>query len=297
MRYSLGLCLSGGGARGIAHIGVLQALEEAGIVPDVLAGASAGAIVATLYAGGYPPAEILKVFKDSSLLKLFKVALPTAGLTDNGYIIEMLDKLLDRDDFDCLQKPLFLSVTNLNQGCSEIRHSGSLFEVVAASAAIPLLFKARQIDGNAYVDGGVLNNLPVEPLISCCDRIIGVNVTPIRPLAEVSNMLSVGYRTFDLVMWSSVKPRLAACDVIIEPDASGFGLFELWKADEIYQLGYDTTRAQLAELQTLMQGRGRSAAFRSRRQLAPEGLQLGFWARLWARLRRWWQRLWQRIHA
>ncbi|RMG60035.1 MAG: patatin, partial [Bacteroidetes bacterium] len=108
MEHKLGLCLSGGGVRGIAHIGVLQALEEAGIVPDMLAGASAGAIVATLYAGGYPPAEILKVFKDSSLLKLFKVVLPTAGLTDNGYIVEMLEQLLPEDDFSCLQKPAFL---------------------------------------------------------------------------------------------------------------------------------------------------------------------------------------------
>ncbi|RMG74660.1 MAG: hypothetical protein D6722_02170, partial [Bacteroidetes bacterium] len=134
--------------------------------------------------------------------------------------------------------------------------------------------------------------LPVEPLESRCDRIIGVNVTPIHPQEELGSMLAVGYRTFDLVMWANVSPRLPMCDLVISPDASRFGLFELWKADEIYELGYQATKARLAEIEALARGARPAGAFRTRRQVAlPDQ---GFWARLWARLRRWWQRLWRK---
>ncbi|GAB4411649.1 MAG: patatin-like phospholipase family protein [Bacteroidia bacterium] len=291
----IGLCLSGGGVRGIAHIGVLQALEEAGIVIDALSGASAGAIVATLYAAGFAPKDILQVFKESSLTKLFKLGLPTAGLTDNTYIIETLGKLLDRDDFAALRKPVYLSVTNLSQGTSEIRHEGPLFEIVAASSAIPILFETRSIDGQQYVDGGVLNNLPAEPLRETCDLVIGVNVTPIKPAETIDGILQVGYRTLDLVLWSNVEPRLRLCDVVISPDAGNFGLFELWKADEIYQIGYQAAQEALPALHELVGDKRLMAApptYRALPEMPPP--PPSWWRRRWAQLRAWFVRLFKR---
>ncbi|TAE47035.1 MAG: patatin [Bacteroidetes bacterium] len=245
---SLGICLSGGGARGIAHTGVLQALEENGIYPSVLSGASAGAIVACLYAAGKRPAEILKIFKDSSLLKLFRLSVPASGISDNGYIMEVLKQHIAADDFAALEIPLFVSVTNFTRGRLEILHEGPLFEVIAASSSIPVLFKARKMGEDMYVDGGVLNNLPVEALKGRCEFVLGVNVTPVFPVSPPEKLLDAGYRAFDLVLWANVEERLKQCDFVIEPGAQVYGLFEISKADQIYQAGYDAAMRQMPDL-------------------------------------------------
>ncbi|MEO1451029.1 MAG: patatin-like phospholipase family protein [Bacteroidota bacterium] len=255
MKYSLGIALSGGGVRGIAHIGVLQCLEDHGYQPEIVSGTSAGALVGTLYAAGMRPAEILEIFTESSLLKLFKLSLPKIGLTNNAYIVETLEELLPKNDFSVLQKPLYVSVTNMSSGNFELRHEGQLFEYVAASAAIPILFKAWEINGQQYVDGGVLNNLPVEPLRNRCEKLIGVNVTPIEHQAPAGNLITVADRVFNLVMWANVEQRLKACDVVIEPPADAYHLFQLNKAEEIYKAGYETTQSMMPEIRAILGGR------------------------------------------
>jgi NTE family protein len=259
MSKPLGISLSGGGVRGLAHIGVLQALEEHGIYPHHLSGASAGALVAVLYAAGYSPPDILSIFKDSSLTRLFKVGLPTSGLSDNSYLIEVLRDYLDEDSFEHLPRRLHISITNLTTGQYEIRSEGELFRVIAASAAIPVLFQGKEIDEEIYVDGGVLNNLPIEPLVGRCYPLVGVNVTPIHRKEKLEGMLEISYRTFDLVMWGNVSPRLNQCDVILEPNAHLFSLFDLKSADQIYQLGYECALQKMPEIQKLIDVKGQEA--------------------------------------
>ena len=167
-----------GGARGIAHIGALQALEENGISPDLISGASAGSIVGALYASGKSPQEMLTIFKETSLYKLFKFTISTAGLTDLDNLKTILGQHIEQDSFEALQKKLFICVTNLNLGRFEIFSKGELFELVAASSSIPILFSSRNFNGYTYADGGLLNNLPVEPLVGNCDLLIGVMSCP-----------------------------------------------------------------------------------------------------------------------
>lgn len=259
MSKPIGLSLSGGGARGIAHIGVLQAMEEHGIYPHYLSGASAGALVGVLYAAGYCPRDILAIFKESSLAKLFKVSIPSSGLSDNSYLIDVLREHLDEDSFEHLPRRLSVSVTNLTTGQYEIHSEGELFRMVAASAAIPILFQGRDIDDEIYVDGGVLNNLPIEPLMGRCYPIVGVNVTPIERKLGLDNMLEVSYRTFDLVMWGNVAPRLKQCDVVLEPGAHQFALFDIKSADQIFELGYETTLQKMPEIKRLLDHKGQEA--------------------------------------
>lgn len=241
MNPTIGISLSGGGARGIAHIGVLQALEELDIFPDVISGTSAGALVGALYASGQKPVDILQIFKESSLRKLFRVSMPTVGLTDNSYLREVMEEVIGQDDFTALQKPLYISVTNLTTGESEIISEGKLFDVAVASASIPILFKSVKIGESIYADGGLMNNLPVEPLIETCDRVIGVNVTPVDHEAQLGNLLDIGSRVLELVLWANVEPRLQQCDIRIEPQADEYGLFDLSKAQEIFDAGYAET--------------------------------------------------------
>ena len=248
MNHTIGIALSGGGTRGIAHIGVLQALEEMDIIPDVISGTSAGALVGTLYAYGMRPKEILKVFKDSSLRKLFRVSMPTIGLTDNSYLREVMADIIGTDDFKSLRKPMYISVTNLSKGTCEIISEGALFDVAMASASIPILFKSVKIGDSMYADGGFMNNLPVEPLIERCSRVIGVNVTPVDTEEKLGNLLDISSRVMELMLWSNVAPRLQQCDITIEPKADRFGLFDLAKAQEIYEEGYAVTMAAEATI-------------------------------------------------
>lgn len=259
MAKPLGISLSGGGARGIAHIGVLQALEAHDIYPQHLSGTSAGALVGVLYAAGYSPPDILTIFKESSLAKLFKVGLPTRGLSDNSYLVEVLKEHLDEDSFEALPRRLHVSVTNLTTGQYEIRSEGRLFQVVAASAAIPILFQGWEIEAELYVDGGVLNNLPTEPLVGRCYPIVGVNVTPIQRKTDLDGMLEVGYRTFDLVMWGNVAPRLKQCDVVLEPSAHQYAIFDIKSADKIYQRGYEAAMQQMPEIKRMLDPKGQAA--------------------------------------
>lgn len=252
VKSQFGLCFSGGGARGIAHIGVLQALDEQNIVVQNIAGASVGAIIGTLYAADISPKDILRIFKDSSLTRLFKISVPTLGLTDNSYIIDMLTEIIGRDNFSQLKKNMFISVTNVNKGCVEIISEGPLFEIVAASASIPILFNPRRINNNSYVDGGLLNNLPIEPLKERCDHIIGVNVTPINENEHIENLFDLGYRCLDLILWNNVQPRLNQCDIIIEPQTNEYGFFDLKKADEIYLLGYEAACLAIPRIKDLI---------------------------------------------
>lgn len=241
MTHKIGIALSGGGTRGIAHIGVLQALEEMEVFPEVISGTSAGALVGSLYAYGMKPLDILQVFKDSSLRKLFRVSMPTIGLTDNSYLKEVMEEIIGEDDFNALKKPMHISVTNLSQGEVEIISEGKLFDVAVASASIPILFKSVKIGDDIYADGGLMNNLPVEPLIESCERVIGVNVTPVDHEARLGNLLDIGSRVFELSLWANVESRLQQCDIKIEPHADQFGIFELSKAQDIYDVGYEKT--------------------------------------------------------
>lgn len=253
MSKKIGICLSGGGARGIAHIGALQALEEHGISPELISGASAGSIVGALYASGKSPQEILKIFKETSLYKLFKFTLSTAGLTDLDNLKSILGRHIEQDSFEALQKKLFVCVTNLNLGRYEIFSKGELFEIIAASCSIPILFASRKFNGNTYADGGLLNNLPVEPLKETCDMLIGVNVMPIDTEDEMGDVLKIGTRTFELGIWGNTTSRITQCDVVVEPAVDQYGLFEVSQTDKIYQAGYEAMMVKIPKIKKLLE--------------------------------------------
>ncbi|MFZ4426299.1 MAG: patatin-like phospholipase family protein [Saprospiraceae bacterium] len=251
----IGLALSGGGARGIAHIGVLQALEENGIYPTALAGASAGAVVGALYAAGLAPSEILDFVKDSKLWRIFRIGLPTDGLARLGYLRERLTGMIRADDFSALEKPLFVSVTNLNLGTPEIRSEGTLLDSILASCSIPLIFKPIELNGQIYVDGGVLNNLPASPLREICDTVIGVNLVPhlVAPSGSLQNALSIAVRTFELSIVANSLPGVRHCDIVLEPcSMRSYHMFQFNKYQEIYAAGYQTATAAIGQIKALI---------------------------------------------
>lgn len=245
------MSLSGGGARGFAHVGAIQALLEAGIEPDLVAGASAGAVIGALYAAGYSPEEMLSITKKSNLLRLVRIGLPHGGLTKLTYLRERLASVIEKDDFQDLKYPLWVAVTNLNTGELELREDGPLFDVVMASCSIPLVFQPVEIDGQLYVDGGLLCNLPVAPLKEKSDFVIGINLVPRvnADMKTLNGVVGIAYRCFDLSVLSNTQPQAGLCDFLLEPaEMTKFSIFQFNKQQAIYKMGYEAMKAQIPAL-------------------------------------------------
>lgn len=244
MKPSVGIALAGGGARGIAHIGVIRALLEHGIVPEVISGTSAGAIVGSLYASGNSPDEMMRFVKEASVFRLIKIGLPVNGLTKLTYLKEHLAKFIAVDQFEALQYPLHVAVSNLNTGNLEIINSGPLFDIVMASSSIPMVFKPVEINGQLYVDGGLFQNMPVSPLVDKADFIIAVNIMPHLSLSNraLQNVIGIGMRSFDMLILANTKPEIPYCDVLIEPAAiRRYTTYQLNKYRAIERVGYEAT--------------------------------------------------------
>lgn len=245
--YKLGIVLSGGGARGFAHAGILKALNEKEIYPEIISGVSAGAIVGALYADGYSPDEILKIFsQNDSFFKYVKFIVPRKSLFKAEGLRQSLSSYLEGKSFGDLEKPLYVAATNINSGEITYFNEGPVLEAVLASAAIPVLFDPVEIEDELYVDGGVLDNFPLDPLQKQCRKVIGVSLNPIHPEEEFTNLLSIAERTFRLSVSSGLDSKMQRCFMVFEPQELGrFGLLDAAKGKEMFEIGYRTTLDKL----------------------------------------------------
>jgi len=261
MQYELGMVLSGGGARGLAHVGVLRALSEEGIEPEILAATSAGAIVASLYASGYSADEMLEFFVERNPFRISKLALAKPGFFDTDKVVaDFLDYLPD-NSFEALGKKIFLTATDLVEGQPKIFSSGPLIPAILASASTPMVFAPTEIDGHWYSDGGIINNFPVEPLVGNCGTILGVYATPLRPIhkRDLKTSLTVSQRAFEIGMYNHSKIKFRHCDLLISPpELSGYGAFDTKHLEEILQVGYRAAKERVNELQQLREKGGPS---------------------------------------
>ena len=163
----VGLVLSGGGVRGMAHIGAIKALEESGIQCSHISGASVGALVGAFYAGGYPWQKILEFFKQTSIFRVENFALGKPGFIDTEKFYDDFLSYFPTDHFSNLQKQLFVSVTDIVGGVSKIVSEGPLINTILASAAFSVVLTPLKVDGTLLADGGILNNFAIEPLVLC----------------------------------------------------------------------------------------------------------------------------------
>ncbi len=239
-KYTYGITLSGGGARGLAHIGVLAALESNGIVPEIISGSSMGAIIGVFYAAGFKPAEILEIAKkNEKFYKIFNWSIPKRGMLNLDYIRTMLEENIPTDNFESLKKEFYVCVSNITKGEEEIISSGPLFQAVIASASIPIIFTPQVINGNTYVDGGLLNDLPVEPLMGHCEHLIASHVNYTGTEMELNNIKDIAERVYRLAVFQKVKINFKKCDYIIDPpELKTHGIFEFKHIDTLFDIGY-----------------------------------------------------------
>ena len=261
MLYRVGMVLSGGGARGLGHVGVLKALAEEGVEPQVLAGTSAGAIVAALYAAGYSAEEMLEFFISKNPLRASKLSLVKPGIFDTEKVIADFLEYFPDDSFEALDKRIFLTATNIVEARPEIFASGRLIPAILASASTPLVFTPTEIDGQWYSDGGIINNFPVEPLLGLCDRILGVYASPLRSMhqPDLGSSFAVAQRAFEIGSYYSSKRKFHHCDLLLSPpELSAHGTFDTKHFAGIAEIGYRATRERMPEILDIVgQGRAR----------------------------------------
>ncbi len=236
-----GLVLSGGGVRGVAHIGAIKALEEYNIYPSHISGTSAGAVVGALYAGGCTWEQILDFFKSTQIFSFTNYARSKPGFVDTEKFYDHLKSYLPKDSFASLKTPLFVTATNLLDGTLKVFQKGELIKPILASAAVPGLFAPVSFKGGYYIDGGTLNNFPVDLLKIHCDQIVGVYVNPFEKMniADLKHAHNVLERAYHIMVANETILKFEDCDLLIRPERMAeFSMFSLKNIDILLELGY-----------------------------------------------------------
>jgi len=245
---NIGLVLSGGGFKGVAHIGVIRALEEAGIIPNFVSGTSAGAIAGALYAGAYSPDEIKKFFTKTSIFNFNRFTRKKAGFLDSEKFQDDLENFFPDNSFEALDKKLFITATNLIEGTVKVFSNGQLIKPILASAAFPGVFTPIMIEEELYADGGILDNFPIDPLLQKCDMIIGVDVSPIKKpkISDFKHSYNVMQRAYYLRAMPNAEMKFKHCDIVIQPKKLvNHGIFSSSNLDKVLDLGYQEAKLQL----------------------------------------------------
>jgi NTE family protein len=239
----VGLVLSGGGARGISHLGVIKALEEFGVNIDCVAGTSAGAVIGALYGYGYKPDEIFGLVTSASIFRSLKIAWTWKGLLSLENVQEVLKKYLPIDNFSSLKVPLTVAATDIKHGRIEYFSHGELIAPLLCSCCIPAIFNPYRFNGLLYVDGGIMDNLPVKAIHDQCDVIIGSHCNFITSEFDVRNFRSVIERSLLMAINGNTTLSKTLCDVLIEPpDVGRYSGFDVSKAKQIFDIGYQYTK-------------------------------------------------------
>ncbi|WP_456379564.1 patatin-like phospholipase family protein [Lutibacter sp.] len=281
----VGLVLSGGGAKGLAHVAVIKVLEEAGVRVDYIGGTSMGAIVGSLYASGYNAKELDSIIKSIDFYKLLtndlprkskpfyekesvekyaltlpiknkKIGIPTA-LSEGQNVLNLLTKLTQHvnniSDFNKLPIPFVCIATNLETGEQEILNKGFLPEAVKASGSFPTLLAPVLMDGKLLTDGGIVNNFPVDEVKAMgADIIIGVDI---QGKLETKDKLDSAVRIIDQIvgfqMYKNSDSKYKNVDLLIKPTMDNFNVVSFGKIDEIMDVGDAAAREKFEELKNI----------------------------------------------
>jgi len=278
---TIALVLSGGAARGFAHLGVFRALEEAGIPIDQVGGTSMGALLGAGYAMGRDYQNMIELAQSfANPKKLFDYTLPYSSLMATKKISAMTKDVFGDLQVEDLWRPFFCVSSNLSQGEPLVHQNGLLWKSVRASIAIPGIFAPILYEGELLVDGGAINNFPVDIMRTKCEGgiIIGVNMSPAREMVEdyqfgssisgwqvlwsrinpfieptnVPNLAANLMRSMEIGSVYRIKTTETQADVLIQPDVEGYGMLDFDCYEPIIEIGYKAAKEQLSQIQNLI---------------------------------------------
>lgn len=302
----IGLVLSGGGAKGLAHIGVLKVLEEEGVEISFIGGTSMGAIIGGLYASGYSAAQIDSIFKATDYdaliqdyiprssknfyekrndelyaltlpFKKMKIGIPRA-LSKGLYNFNLLNKLTHNvrhiHDFNKLPIPFLCIATDIETGQQVLLNKGDLPQAMIASAAFPSLYMPVEIDGKLLVDGGVTNNYPIQEVRNLgADIIIGVDVQDdLKDREALKDATRILVQISNLQMIQKMEQKKIATDIYIKPNIDGYSVISFSQGTEIIKTGEEATRKVIGQLEKI--GNKNSSIDKKRFVIKKDSLQI-----------------------
>ena len=285
-KLKVGLVLSGGGAKGFAHIGVLKVLEQAGVEISFVGGTSMGAVIGGLYASGYNATQIDSIFRNTDFDELlkdyiprssknffgkrndelyafslpfnkFRVGIPTAlskGMYNYNLLARLTDKVRHIRDFNKLPIPFLCIATDIETGQEVLLNKGYLPQAMLASSAFPSLFSPVEIDGRLLVDGGVTNNYPIDEVKKLgADIIIGVDVQDdLKNRKSLKDATRILVQISNLQMIEKMRAKVDRTDIYIKPDISDFSVISFDDGVSIIKRGEDATFAVMDQIKAIV---------------------------------------------
>lgn len=252
-KNNIGLVLSGGGTKGVAHAGVLKFLVEKNIQPNILACCSAGSIVGSMYAIGKSPQEILDFFKSVYFFNWKHFTFNQPGLVSSKIFRAYLNPVFGDMKIGDLDKEVKIVATELVSGKQVIFDDDFLVDdAIIASCSVPGVTTPYIVGNAMYSDGGVLNNFPADVIKNDCDKMIGVFVSPPQDveLKDLRSIKSVVSRSYDLLSYRTELFKFSYCDwFVTSKKLSKFGMFERKSEilDEMFNIGYESAKDSFDE--------------------------------------------------
>ena len=247
----VGLVLSGGGVRGMAHIGLIKSMNEFDISADVVSGSSVGALVGALYANGNSVDDMLAFFNETPLFKYNFLTILKPGFIDTDRYFNIFKAYFPENSFEVLERELHIVATNLQKAEENFFSKGELIRPLLASAALPPVFSPVELKGQLYADGGILNNFPIEPLKQKVDFMIGSNVSIVSELEkkDLKNSIQLTSRVSSLMIYAINKRKQDACDLLLEyKQLENIGVLDRKGLEKAFNIGYDQASRQIEQL-------------------------------------------------
>jgi NTE family protein len=252
----LGLAFGGGSARGIAHLGILKGLDEHQIPIFCIAGTSAGSIIGSLYAYGLSPDKIFALLQKLSWNHFLSFPFSTKGLTSSEPIESFINQATNQATFQNLKLPFCAVATDILSGNSiELKDPNmSVALAVRASSSFPGIFEPTKILGRYYFDGGASANIPVSSAKNLgANTIIAVDVIPQTILTKLpSNFATIADRGLDIILQNISNLKKINADLILHPVTKPISSFDIHKAQELFDLGYQCVNANIAQIKKLL---------------------------------------------
>lgn len=262
MSKTLGLALGSGGARGVAHVGFLRALEEEGIKPDYIAGCSMGAVVGGCYASGLSALEIKEVILDlrmRDILDLSPAVITKMSILRSKKMGDLLAEYLGDRKIEDFEIPFRCVATELYSGKLHVFEKGKAVTAIQASSTIPVVFRPVKSENMMFVDGGCLCRVPVNVVKDMgADVVVAVDVLKNagEPVEKVGNIVELVLRVFDIIDTHQTElsrdVESGLCDLLIEPEMKGMSQYLIKDLDKAYAEGYEAGKANAEKIKKLL---------------------------------------------
>lgn len=259
----IGLALGGGAARGFAHVGVIQVLEQNGIVPDLIVGTSAGSLVAALYASGQTPSELERAALQMEEAAITDWTLPlfNRGMLRGEALARYVNQQVRNRPLQDMKKPLGIVATELATGRAVLFQRGDTGTAVRASSSVPGVFTPVSISGHDYVDGGLVAPVPVRQARQMgAELVIAVDISSAPEGQPTGDAISVLLQTFNIMGHSINQYALAEADLVVRPALAGVGSADFAARQRSMAAGRDAMQALLPTLREQLQSKRQPVA-------------------------------------